>query len=151
MSQKRYVNRYVPEHVPFDLKWYERDSFMTNIDQLKYSDFSQDPEKCNSSFDMIHKSARGEDFEEQNSDVYYKTIFASQPNKFPHKEKKKAVRSACKKNWYFYSLLIHRLKNMSTYEIFDLLYFDFKDSFDNDDIVFTQKYVVSQHQIRLFH
>lgn len=38
---------------------------------------------------------------------------------------------------------------MSTYEIFDLLYFDFKDRFDDDDIVFTQKYVVGQQQVRV--
>ena len=44
-SQKRYVNRYFPEHVPFNLKWYERDSYMRKIDQLKYSGFSQDPDQ----------------------------------------------------------------------------------------------------------
>ena len=39
---------------------------------------------------------------------------------------------------------------MSTYEIFDLLYDDFKNTFDGDDIVFTQRYVVGQQQIRVY-
>ena len=35
------------------------------------------------------------------------------------------------------------------YEIFDLLYSEFRDKFDNDNIVFTQKYVVGKQQIHI--
>ena len=35
--------------------------------------------------------------------------------------------------------------------IFDLLYSDFKDKFDNDNIVFTQKYLLGKQQIHLYH
>ena len=40
---------------------------------------------------------------------------------------------------------------MTNYEIFDLLYSDFEDKFDDGNIVFTQKYVVDKQQIRLYH
>ena len=39
---------------------------------------------------------------------------------------------------------------MSTNEIFDLLYLDFKDKFHGGDRVFTQKYIVSLQQIRIY-
>ena len=38
---------------------------------------------------------------------------------------------------------------MMNYEIFDLLYSEFRDKFDNDSIVFTQKYVVGKQQIHI--
>lgn len=39
---------------------------------------------------------------------------------------------------------------MTNYEIFDLLYCDFKDKFDEDNVVFTQKYVIGHQQILLY-
>ena len=39
---------------------------------------------------------------------------------------------------------------MSTYEIFNLLFTDFKDNFENENVVFTQKYIVSVQQIRAY-
>ena len=40
---------------------------------------------------------------------------------------------------------------MTTYEIFDPLYCDLKNRFDEDIVVFTQKYVVGYQQIHLYH
>lgn len=39
---------------------------------------------------------------------------------------------------------------MSNYEIFDLLYCDFRDKFEDESRVFTQKYVASLQQINVF-
>ena len=38
---------------------------------------------------------------------------------------------------------------MSNYEIFDLLYSDVIEIFDTDNRVFTHKYVVGKHRIRI--
>ena len=38
---------------------------------------------------------------------------------------------------------------MTNYEIFDLLYSEFRDKFDDNNFVFTQKYVVDKQQIRI--
>ena len=39
------VNNYIPEYVPDDLPWYERDGLMTHLDQIKCDKFLEDPEK----------------------------------------------------------------------------------------------------------
>ena len=38
---------------------------------------------------------------------------------------------------------------MTNYEIFELLYAAFRDKFDDENVVFTQKYVVGKQQIRI--
>ena len=38
---------------------------------------------------------------------------------------------------------------MNNYEIFDLSYFDIIQKFDDDNRVFTHKYVVGKHQIKI--
>ena len=38
---------------------------------------------------------------------------------------------------------------MANYEIFDLLYSEFRDKFDDDDVVFNQKCVVGKQRIRV--
>ena len=38
---------------------------------------------------------------------------------------------------------------MTNYEIFHLLYSEFRDKFDDDNVVFTQKYIVGKRQIRI--
>lgn len=40
---------------------------------------------------------------------------------------------------------------MTDYEIYDLLYSNFKDKFDDDNIVFTQKYMVGHQKIHICH
>lgn len=37
-----YQNNYIPEYVPEDLPWYERDGLMKYIDQVKCQDFLKD-------------------------------------------------------------------------------------------------------------
>ena len=64
MADKIFVNKYVPEYVPQDLKWYERDGLMTYIDQLNDERFSEDPEgylkKAEvANFDIILSQIRG--------------------------------------------------------------------------------------------
>ena len=44
MSDKIYVNKYIPEVDPEDLPGYERDDLMKYIDELKYRRFLSDPE-----------------------------------------------------------------------------------------------------------
>ena len=44
MSDKIYVNKYIPEVDPEDLPWYERDDLMKYIDELKYRRFLSDLE-----------------------------------------------------------------------------------------------------------
>ena len=45
MSEKVFVNIYIPEVVPEEFPWYERDGLMTYIDQLKYKRFMSDLDK----------------------------------------------------------------------------------------------------------
>ena len=39
---------------------------------------------------------------------------------------------------------------MSTYEIFEILLTDFKDKFEDENCIFTQKYAVDIQQIRFY-
>ena len=91
------MNRYIPEVVPENLPWNERDGLMTYIDQLKYKDFTSNPdtylEKAEIiNFDMIY--VRCGCRPQQYSDKYYQTVRASDVFKMSQKEKNKAV-SAC--------------------------------------------------------
>ena len=45
MSDKIFVNKYIPEVVPKDLPWYKEDKLMTYINQLKYKRFMSNPYK----------------------------------------------------------------------------------------------------------
>ena len=38
-------NNYIPEYIPDDLPWYERDGLMTQLDKIKSDEFLEDPEK----------------------------------------------------------------------------------------------------------
>ena len=68
---------------------------MTYIDQLKYCDFSRNPDQYLKNatvvnFDMIYKSIRGDDHKQKFSNEHYKTVYTSQLKNFPGTEKKKA-------------------------------------------------------------
>ena len=39
MGKKILVNKYVPNYVPKNSMWYERDGLMTYVDRLKYEEF----------------------------------------------------------------------------------------------------------------
>ena len=63
------TNKYVPEFVPSDLKWYERGGLMTWYDQVMCEQFLEDVNKYFSetkivNFDMINKSIKGEGISE---------------------------------------------------------------------------------------
>ena len=94
---KRPVNKYVPEYVPSNLKWFERDELLTYIDELKYSKFSRDPDKYLKevevlNFDMIH--ARCRDDKQSVTDKQYQTVASNDLKNMSQKGKKKDV-SAC--------------------------------------------------------
>ena len=40
----KFANKYFPDHVKSETKWYERDVLITYIDQLKYSEFIKNPD-----------------------------------------------------------------------------------------------------------
>ena len=62
------VNKYIPDHVNQNLKWYEHDGLLTYIDELKYKDFirNADAHFKNAqivNFDIIHHEYRGDPLE----------------------------------------------------------------------------------------
>ena len=94
---KRFVNKFVLNCVPENFKWYERDGLRTYIDQLKYSEFSSDPDKYLKeadivNFDMIHE--RCGRHKRSMTDKHYQTIVSVDVKNMPQKERKKAL-SAC--------------------------------------------------------
>ena len=97
MSNKIFVNKYVPENVSQDLKWYERDGLLTYINQIKYERFSEDPhgylkKAVIVNFDIKYSQIRG--LPRQNSDKYYQIVRTLDVKKVSQKERKKAV-GAC--------------------------------------------------------
>ena len=65
LTISNFTSNYIPEYVPNNLKWYERDGLMTYIDQLKYNSFVRNTdehfEKTQAiNFDIIRRLARGE-------------------------------------------------------------------------------------------
>lgn len=56
---KIFANSFVPQYVPEDLPWYERDGLMTCVDQLKWKEFLFDLDAAIKNikfinFEMIH-------------------------------------------------------------------------------------------------
>ena len=95
-ARTKQVNRYIPEYVNTDLKWFERDGLLTYIDQLKYRKYSSNSNNyvANANiinFDIIHSMCRGDD--RKHSDNYFKTVEYSQLKNMPEKDKDIAVSS----------------------------------------------------------
>ena len=91
------VNGYIPRYVKPDLKWYERDGLLTYFDQLKYEEYSKDPDSYVSrvnviNFDLIHAQCCGQ--APTNSKQYSQTMTNSHFEGMPSNEKDKAV-STC--------------------------------------------------------
>ena len=91
------VNSYIPKYVKPDMKWYERDGLMTYVDQIKYEEYSCDPDKYISrlnvvNFDLIHAQCRGE--APSVSEKFYKTVKEANLAGMPTKKRNKSV-SAC--------------------------------------------------------
>ena len=70
-------NRYIPQFVKSNLKWYERDGLITYINRLEYEKFEEDRDQYLKNiniinFDIIHNRCRNEPLE--NSIKNYKTV-----------------------------------------------------------------------------
>ena len=97
MSDKIFVNKYIPKVVPKDLPWYKRDGLMTYTDQLKYKRFMSNPNKYLEkaeviNFDMIY--ARCGRPPQQYSNKHYQTVHTSDVNRMSQKDRKKTI-GAC--------------------------------------------------------
>ena len=105
------TNKYVPEFVPSDLKWYERDGLMTWYYQVKCEQFLKDVNKHFSetkivNFDVFNKSIKGEEISEgvlrDYETVHKKVVF----NYSIHQREKimsAALRSSIQRNDVFIS------------------------------------------------
>ena len=65
MSEKILFNKYIPEVVPSNLKWFERDGLLSYVNQLKYERFISDPDKYLEKgevikFEMVYNKCRGD-------------------------------------------------------------------------------------------
>ena len=94
MSGKNLVNKYIPEVVPSNLKWFERDGLFTYIDQLKYESFISGPDKYFekaevTNFEMIHNRCRANP--RTVSDKNYQTVASFDVKRMPQKERKRAI------------------------------------------------------------
>ena len=49
-----FANNYLPEYMPEDLPWFERDDLMTYIDYLKYEEFISDPDAAIKNTEIIN-------------------------------------------------------------------------------------------------
>ena len=84
MSDKIFVDKYIPDAVPKDLPWYKRDDLMTYIDQLKYKRFIFDPDSYLEKaevihFDMIHAMCGHKP--QQYSNRHYQTVHTTDVGK----------------------------------------------------------------------
>ena len=105
------TNKYVPEFVPSDLKWYERDGLMTWYDQVKCEQFLEDVNKHFSetkivNFDIINKSIKGEEISEGVLGDY-ETVHKKEVFNYPIHQREKimsaALRSSIQRNDVFIS------------------------------------------------
>ena len=65
-----FTNNYVPEYVPDNLKWCDRDGLMIYIDKLKYDNFIKNTDEhfektAVINFDIIRRQVRGEKIDEK--------------------------------------------------------------------------------------
>ena len=88
---KQAVNKFVPNYVPENLKWFERNGLLTYTDQLKYSEFSSDPDKDLKeaeivNFDVINARCRGD--KQSLTDKHYQTVVSDDVKNMPQNDKK---------------------------------------------------------------
>ena len=92
------MNTYVPNFVPNDLPWYERDGLMTWYDKCKCDDFLRDTGKHLKeanivNFDIIHRECR-EEMVPKDLLKYYQTFNNGNVSKYPTPEQDKILASA---------------------------------------------------------
>ena len=90
-------NRYIPQFVKSNLKWYERDGLITYINRLEYEKFEEDRDQYLKNiniinFDIIHNRCRNEPLE--NSIKNYKTVSTKDLKQMPLADKDAAL-AAC--------------------------------------------------------
>ena len=90
-------NRYIPQFVKSNLKWYERDGLITYINRLEYEKFEEDKDQYLKNiniinFDIIHNRCRNEPLE--NSIKNYKTVSTKDLKQMPLADKDAAL-AAC--------------------------------------------------------
>ena len=83
-------NNYIPEYIPDDLPWYERDELMKCIDNLKCDKFLENPDehfkKANIiNFDRIHRQTKREKIPDENLKKY-QTVQHDRVKKYPKKD-----------------------------------------------------------------
>ena len=76
-GKKNLAIKYIPNYIPKNHPWYERDGLMTYIEQLKYKKFKENRDSHFKNteivnFDIINHQCRGECL--QNSKKYYTAI-----------------------------------------------------------------------------
>ena len=105
------ANKYVPDFVPNDLKWYERDGLLTWYDQIKCERFLEDPDRHFNNtkivnFDIINKCVRREEVSEQTL-RNYQTVQKKEVFEYAIKDREKimsaALSSCVKRNDVFVS------------------------------------------------
>ena len=104
------ANKYVPDGVPNNLKWYEKDGFLTWYDQIKWERFLEDLDRRFNNtkivnFDIINKCVRGEELSEQTF-TNYQTVQNKEMFEYPIKDREKiifAALSSCVKRNVFVS------------------------------------------------
>lgn len=84
------ANNYVPDYVPSNLPWYERDGLMTWYNQRKCEEFLKNPgenfQKTKiTNFDIIHRKPRGEKLPESLLKKY-QTIAEERTKCYPKKD-----------------------------------------------------------------
>ena len=90
-------NKYIPQFVKNDLKWYGKDALITYINKLEYERFEEDRDQYLKNvnilnFDIIHNKCRNEPLE--NSIKNYKTVSTKDLKQMPLADKDAAL-AAC--------------------------------------------------------
>ena len=95
-------NKYIPKHIPDNLRWYERDGLLTYIDKLKCDRVLEDPDKHFKetkiiNFEIIHQQARNEKIFDKKFNKN-QTITKERTRLYPKKEQNKFLSSAFRTN-----------------------------------------------------
>ena len=131
---------------------------MTYIDQLKYVEFNSGPDVCLGkalviNFDMIYKVlSTSSSF--RTGTISRSILFISKKSleKRGRKLSVLVLDVAGKTSMQIKKLVLSNFLDkqiMFSYKLFGLLFCDFKDKFNSEGFVFTQKYVAGQHEISL--
>ena len=89
-----YGGGYVLPYVSPDLKWYERDSLVTYIYQLRYQEFAKDKDTWKIvNFNLIYHFCRDNLYKLDKQVKEYQTVTCADLESYPEKNKNSAVSS----------------------------------------------------------